>query len=602
MNPLPSESEIAAPPEPNAGAQELLAYVRRQYDQAVRHKQTAGIVPGLSISEMLTECQRRRDGVHAPAVLARIRKLGLTEFFEPLTDQKCRDALAYWHEATVGFGDDWFECRPTEHPELPPEILAGIRAEAEAALRHNAFAGEREALEQIAAATAARIRELARARARAMTALIKDQLQEINFLALRDAFRSDLVTYGTAFYWGPVVKLVRRRVWGTDNAVVTEIPMPVVHVVSPHDVFPAPWITEVGDYGYVTLRLRVYPAELTAFRGIPGWLTDEIDRLIAQQSAAGAAADDGARLAAEGKSDFAGPPEFVWYYGHVPTEILRRYDPAWESGEREQYVEVGFMQDALLCVRRSWNELPEPPLHKAVYEYKNGSFWGIGIPMKMRAAQNKANAVVIPMLENIAWHAGGITTYEFHRLLNPQDIVNCYPGMRIGVKNDPALGPQGGWPAIQHIDFPLKVGELLAVLRQAQDEADEQSGVRRYSFGSDRVAGAGRTRGGLLLLMDASARTLKRSMYNGDKAEASLVLALADWNNRFGPPNVRGDVKVVTRGITGFLEQEMQLRQLEQMEAQMQAQMGRGGQTNAGTAAAPVESEPNVPATGGITE
>ena len=551
----------------------LLNHVKACFREAELAKNTNGIVPGLSITQMLLESQDRRNSIHTADMKAKIKAQGLPNFYEPLTDQKCRDALAWWHDATVSYGDDWFRGEATEEPELPQDLMASVEQEImewEFQSRQNAAAPLspdelRDAADKLYAMRVQEVKEKAKERAERMSSRIKDQLQDIDFKSVRDAFRLDLVTFGTAFYWGPFVKSVKKPAWKNGKRTVADVMIPWLETVSPLDLFPAPWMTDTTDHGYICRRMKIHPGSLAGFLGVPGWQDDAIKAIIAGQNivTTEVVTGDSERAKQEGKDQLADPRgDFIWFVGHVKGSLLKSYGADFADESKEYHVHVCWMGNHLLRVKLNWNNLEIPPCSKAVYDEIAGSFWGLGVPMKMRASQDKANSIIIPMLDNAGWAAGGVTEIDQYRMINPGDANNWGPRNVILLK-DPENGTT--LPAVRHTNIPLLCVQFGRWLQDVSNEADEQSGVRKYSMGNDRVAGAGRTRGGLAMLMDASSKTLKSSMYRADKAEADQISMFADWNNEFGPEELHGDIKIITSGASGFFIQEFQIQQMNSM-------------------------------------
>jgi hypothetical protein len=554
-------------------ASSLLAHVKRCFTEAEQAKNTNGIIEGLSITDMLLEAQDRRNGIHTAKMKAKLLAQGLPNFYEPLTDQKCRDALAWWHDATVSYGNEWFRGEATEEAELPEDTKLSINQEVldwEAQLRMSG--AEPFTLEQLQKVRdeayeirLKAVKEFAGERAERMSTRIRDQFQDFGFQKRRDAFRLNLVTAGTAFYWGPFVKSVKTPVWKNGKRSVEDVQKPWAEEVSPLDIFPAPWMTETTDHGYIIRRMKVHPGELAGFKGVAGWQDKEIDAAISETTSGtpNLLQGDSQRATQEGKDQVADKRnDFMWFVGFVKGDLLKQYGAEFADKSKEYHVHVCWMGNHLLRVKANWWDLERPPCYKAVYDEFPGSFWGIGIPMKMRAAQDECNAVIIPMLDNIGWAAVGITEIDVFRLQYPEDATNWTIRRVIQVKDSDIPTTLS---AVRHTQIPLLVQRLLPLLAEISEKADEQSGVRKYSMGSDKVAGAGRTRGGLAMLMDASSKTLKAAMYRADKAESELVEAFADWNNEFGPDDIKGDIKIVTNGASGFFIQEFQMQQINSM-------------------------------------
>lgn len=551
----------------------LLKHVQSCFRDAEMAKNSCGIVDGLSITQMLIEAQDRRNSIHTAEMKAKIKAQGLPNFYEPLTDQKCRDALSWWHDATVSYGNDWFRTEATEKPDLPDDQREMIRQEViEWEMRSRASGAEPWTTEMLEKLIDERyqkqvdaVETKAKTRATRMGKQIKDAFQDFGFQKRRDAFRLDLVTFGTAFYWGPFVKSVKTPKWENGKRTVKDIEKPWAENVSPLDLFPAPWMTETTDHGYICRRMKIHPGELRGFIGVPGWQDAAIKACIEEQTVQNTqvVTGDDERATQEGKDallDKRG--DFIWFVGFVAGSLLKSYGAEFAEDDKEYHVHVCWMGNHLLRVKANWWDLERPPCYKAVYDEVAGSFWGLGIPMKMRAAQDKQNAVIIPLLDHLGWALAGVTEVDTHRLVDASQ-ANEMAARKVFLCKEPET--QTNLPAVRHTTFPLHVSEVMGLIGAISNEADEQSGVRKYSLGSDKVAGAGRTRGGLAMLMDASSKTLKAAMYRADKAESELVEAFADWYNEFGDDEIKGDIKIVTNGSSGFFIQEFQIQQMNAM-------------------------------------
>jgi hypothetical protein len=99
--------------------------------------------------------------------------------------------------------------------------------------------------------------------------------------------------------------------------------------------------------------------------------------------------------------------------------------------------------------------------------------------------------------------------------------------------------------------------------------ADDLSGIPAYVLGNPNVAGAGRTMGGLSMLMGNAAKGIKNVQLNIDRDVISgLVEAFYVYNMQTSKDtSVKADCKVVARGATGLLQRELaQTRTVELLQ------------------------------------
>jgi len=97
-------------------------------------------------------------------------------------------------------------------------------------------------------------------------------------------------------------------------------------------------------------------------------------------------------------------------------------------------------------------------------------------------------------------------------------------------------------------------------------EADDITGIPAYIVGDPQVAGAGRTLGGLAMLMGNAAKGIKQVVSQIDSNIIEpLITALYRLNMRSNPDeSIKADAQVVARGASGLLQRNlMQARALE---------------------------------------
>jgi hypothetical protein len=111
--------------------------------------------------------------------------------------------------------------------------------------------------------------------------------------------------------------------------------------------------------------------------------------------------------------------------------------------------------------------------------------------------------------------------------------------------------------------------ELMAVFNQYLKYADDLSGVPAYVLGNPQVAGAGRTLGGLSMLMGNAAKGIKNVQLNIDRDIISgIITGFFIYNMKTSKDDsIKCDAKVVARGATGLLQRELaQTRTIELLQ------------------------------------
>lgn len=148
------------------------------------------------------------------------------------------------------------------------------------------------------------------------------------------------------------------------------------------------------------------------------------------------------------------------------------------------------------------------------------------------------------------------------RLPPNESITQMYP-WKIWQFNKPESGQTGA--AAQPIQFfqpQSNAQELWQVYQGFLQDADDATGIPRYSYGDEKVGGAGATMGGLSMLMGAAARRIRRAIGNIDqKVLAETVYDVFVWCMlHVNDPQIKGDCNVIPKGSAALLIKEQMQR------------------------------------------
>jgi hypothetical protein len=196
------------------------------------------------------------------------------------------------------------------------------------------------------------------------------------------------------------------------------------------------------------------------------------------------------------------------------------------------------------------------PYHVTSFEKVVGSQWGFGIPQKMEATQQFANAAFRALINNLAISSGPQVSFDYSRLVPGQDITKMFPWKVWLYKNAP--GQVGS--AIGFFQPDSHSQELLGIVEGNRKMADDDTGVPRYVQGeqSGAVVGASRTASGLSMLMQAASKTIKQVIANVDKDVIQRIIQmLYDRNMIYSDDEaIKGDCTIKVRGSIGLTIKE----------------------------------------------
>jgi len=264
--------------------------------------------------------------------------------------------------------------------------------------------------------------------------------------------------------------------------------------------------------------------------------------------------------------------EMLEYWGEVSGEKLMEWDvDGKQFGKLDPYEEYE-VSAALIgrhVIRAVLN--PDPlgkrPYSKSSFENVPGSFWGLGVVEKMRDVQAVCNATVRALVNNMGLASGPqIVINDINRLAEGEAIDGLEPFKIWQFIDQPGGSTR---PAIDFFQPNPLADVLVRVYEFFKREADDYTMIPAYSYGSDEVAGAGKTATGLSMLMSSAAKGIRKVIANIDRGAIKPLIRrhfthvmLYDEDQ-----SVKGDVKIVAKGALSLvLKEQMQVRRLEALE------------------------------------
>ena len=255
-------------------------------------------------------------------------------------------------------------------------------------------------------------------------------------------------------------------------------------------------------------------------------------------------------------------------------------------------VYLDFNQDALS--RR--------PYFKTGWGLVPGSFYYLGIPELMKSAQQMCNAAVRSLVNNMGLASGPqVVLEDINRLAPGENILQMYAWKIWQFVNT----SRSALKAISFFQPKSNAGELLGVFDRFASLSDDLTGIPAYTYGNDRVAGAGRTLGGLSMLMGAASRGIKKVIARTDQdiVEPALM-RLYQWNmQHMADETIKGDAQIQPEGALSLIVRE-QMASLRMdflsatgnpLDAQIMGLTGRANVLREATAALQMDSEKIVP-------
>jgi hypothetical protein len=228
--------------------------------------------------------------------------------------------------------------------------------------------------------------------------------------------------------------------------------------------------------------------------------------------------------------------------------------------------EVWVVGDITIRAILNPNPLGRRPIFSTSYRKIPGSFWGQGVICLTYDTNRVCNAAARSLVRNMGYSSGPLGEVVSDRVADTDDPTDLRP-YKIALVGPDMSGT--GAAAYRFHNVQSVAPDLMAVFEAHMKIADDLSGIPSYVLGNPQVAGAGRTMGGLSMLMGNAAKGIKNVMLNVDRDVISgLVYAYFIYNMLTSKDDsIKADAKVVAKGASGLLQRELaQTRTIELLQ------------------------------------
>lgn len=550
---------------------ELASYVRRCWEAARQAK--------TQIEDTMLKCLRQRRGIYDPEKLQAIRAAGGgAEIYMLLTEEKCNAAESWIEDILLQPGREPWGMSATEIPELPPQMVqqihASITAQVAQEIAYGAIADEGQVearIKELLGQTREEIKRRAKDLEDSTERRIADVLQEARWRDELVKVIGDIVTFPAGFLACPIVRVRRTLEWDqeTGEPIVIRRPRLEIQHISPFDVYPAPMSRDVGD-GYIIVRWVLARRSLHSMIGSPGYDDDEIRSVLIEYPNGYNSRHslDAARSQLEDRDnehlDPEGRYEALQFWGSIQGKMLLEWGLSEEQipDPTDEYpAEVWLIDRHVIRAQLNPDPLGRPPIHKASFREVPGSFWGMGIPQLLTDIQDAANATARSLLNNMSISSGPQVGVDVSALPPGEDITSVYPWKIWQVDRSQYLGGLQGRDPVWFFQPHSNASELLRVYEYFSNEADNKTGIPKYSYGgTGGSGGAASTATGFSMMMSNATKAIKRVIRNIDTGiiEPS-VQRIYEWLLLNDPsPDLRGDIKIYAKGSSELLIKEAQ--------------------------------------------
>lgn len=560
----------------------LASYIRTRWTVMRNHRNSANSGPGgRPLNERLLSALRTFHGEYDARKLAEIRQFGGSEVYARIVSVKCRGASSLLRDIYLGTEKPW-QLEPTPDPVIPDDVSDKIQQVVAFEIDGLMRSGQpvdpvmlQERVQKLMDDAARAMRTKAKKEAKEADRRLDDVLTQGGFYEALSQIIFDLPIFPYVVMKGPVVRMTWDLAWENGKPIQKRVPRLYWERVSPFDFYWSPGASTLMDADTAE-RQRNTRASLAEVMDLPGYNKEAVQAVLEAFGRGGLHdwmdSTDQPRAQSEGRENpnlnQSGLIDTLEFNGMVPGRMLQEWgmkEAAALDPLKDVQVQAWLIDRWVIKVQLTPSPRRRPYYYTTSFEKVPGTLAGNGLPDILEDIQDVANSALRALVNNQAMASGPQIEITTDRVAQGSDVTSVFPWKRWYVTSDPIAGSQNQ-PSIKFFQPQSHAQEFLIIYKEMTNVADELSAIPKYTTGSDRLGGAGRTASGLSMLMNNANKILQTVAANldGDIVEQVCqnlydMCMLVDAGVK-----LRGDENVRVWGVQIAAKRELERqRQLE---------------------------------------
>jgi hypothetical protein len=434
----------------------------------------------------------------------------------------------------------------------------------------------------------AAVKDYAQNRAKVLSDLIDDQLQELggdqseDYVALnRKALQSGIL-YGLGVLRGPFVRETDGIIWNTSGPVPMPkrktVYKPVFEWLPVWDFYPDMSAKRFKQMDGYFIRQVMSRAQVLALKDKPGFFATQIMQYLNRNTVGNYRPDwyetelraMGVKANVNEQKIETTKYEVVVYHGKISGQLLSM------AGCTVSPDKYGLEIDAELWMidgnvikadTDAWADLGVEMtlIHEFLFDEDDTSPIGFGLPNAVRDSQMAISAATRMLLDNASVVCGPNLELNTDLLRLDQDLeaISAY---KIWYRT--GTGPEAQWPAVRNVQIDAHMDSLLKIIDTFMKFADMETFVGPATGGDMSQAPSEplRTAAGASMLRSDQALPFKDMIRAFDRFTQSVILSLVRFNRKFNPDLAPdGDYDVIARGATSLMAKELRGMQADEL-------------------------------------
>lgn len=539
----------------------LARYVRNCFIENELYRRISGV------EERLLKALRARRYVYDPEDAGLV---GAIDIYIGLTALKCRAAESWINDILLSAIDKPWTLTPTPIPSLPEWMKEQVVDALELELQQAGVPFDlRARAKELKDAALKYAVQKAQTAVSGMENKIQDQLLEGGWRESFAEFIQDFCTFPAAFLRSPIIENKRRLEWDGNKVVEKVDTIYTTRRISPFDSYPSLESTTPQNGRNFIERRKMQFDELYLCIGLQGFNDETIRQLIAKYRNTGYEEQLRPDFQRKFLQDTYTPMlerktlDTLIYNGKVQGSFLLERNILVKDPEAQYECEIWTVNNQTIKAILNPYPLQARPIFSSSFVKVPGALWGEGLPDILRDTQRVVNSAARSIVRNMSYSSGPLGEVDTDRLVEGEQADETIPYKLFRTETDPT---GKGNPAFRFVTIPSVVPELLQVWDKFSKIADDLSGVPPYVMGNMQVGGAGRTMGGLSMMMANAAKGIKNSILNVDRDVIEPHITFRyNMNMKYDDDqDIKADAQIVARGATGLLQRELaQARTME---------------------------------------
>lgn len=530
---------------------------------------------------------RQYLGIYDPEIERELAS-NRSKAYPRITRVKCISVVSRVMNLMFPGNEQNWELRASPSPDMNPmEVQQAVMAEMQKMME----AGMEPQVDDEVVRGA--VQELAAERAKQLSQLIDDQLQELggdqtaDYVSLNRKVVQSGVLYGLGIIRGPFVREQDRTTWVLDETtgqpapIVTTDYKPQFEFLPVWDYYPDMSAKNLHDGDGYFVRLVMSKQQLRKLANRSDFFEKVIKQYIGNKPRGnykaknfetelrtmGTKANVNDETATED-----GKYEVLVWHGPVSANRLMEagVDVADSKKSDDVDSEIWLLGDHVIKAEMNpWKKLGVDvrTVHAFLFDEDDTSPVGNGLPNIMRDSQMSISAATRMLLDNASVVCGPNLEVNTDLVRADQDITSVQP-YKIWYRE--GIGAEAAQPAVRNVAIDAHMQELLSTIQLFNSFADTETFVGAAT-GGDMERGYSepmRTAAGASMLRGDAALPFKDIIRNFDQFTRSVITSLVMFNRKFNPDKTpEGDYNVIARGATSLIAKEIRGIQVDQLAA-----------------------------------